>query len=479
MARVQGAGLEELLAQSDWLGRLARRMAGPDDAEDALQETWLAAQRSPPDPERPLGPWLAQVLRNLVRARWQTDQRRRKREQAQAALSPDREAAVDAVYERVELQRMVAQRVMALDEPIRIVLLLRYFEGHDSSRIAQMLGLPAGTVRWRLKQALDRLRADMDARFAGDRRAWSLILAPGVPIAPAAAPAPAAWLAAGLALVLGGALGVGLAVWTGRSGADRASAVPGVAEHEASSGAPQPGPAGPATGRPITDGAGGARSAALLRRAASGRSQTRPFVVAPVAEGAPAFAPALLSGAVRLRGEPEDAAVVVASPIDPLPTDLPPAHAKTDYDGRFQFDALPPGRYVLTATGHDEGTARSPEMQLGGGQAVHGVDLDLQPVQAGLAGHVLDPVAGGIARARVRARLVEAHRSALVFEAESGCLGRYTLQLLPGLYAVDIEADGYAPARFSLMVRTPLLHAFRLHPAVDVPTANPNSVVSP
>ena len=46
-----------------------------------------------------------------------------------------------------------------LDEPYRTTLLLRYGEMLSSVEIARRQQVPAGTVRWRLKSAVDRLRA--------------------------------------------------------------------------------------------------------------------------------------------------------------------------------------------------------------------------------------------------------------------------------------------------------------------------------
>ena len=95
--------------------------------------------------------------------------------------------------------------------------------------------------------------------------------------------------------------------------------------------------------------------------------------------------------------------------------------------------------------------------------------LDLQPADAGLRGQVLDSGGGDIPRARIRARLSEGqHLAPLVFETESGCLGRYRIQLRPGLYGIEIEADGYAPTRFSLSVQFPRAHHVRLHPGAQL-----------
>jgi RNA polymerase sigma-70 factor, ECF subfamily len=480
MARARGAGLEDLLAQSDWLGRLAHRLASPADADDAVQDTWLAAQRAPPDPARPPRPWLAEVLRNLLRARWHADQRRRRREQTHATLTPDREAAVDAVYERVEMQRLVAERVMALEEPIRIVLLLRYFEGHDSTRIGQLLGIPPGTVRWRLKQALDRLRADMDSRFHGDRRAWAVVLAPGAdglsPAAPAATVAPAALLAGGLALLAGAVLGVGLGAWSGtaaRVGAPPpserwvASLLDGRPEASARRWARVPRLSTPPHDTDDT------RAAALEAAARRGpRVLPRPLAGSALDPCAP-DGTAAVTGAVRLRGRPEDDAIVVANRLAPAPVDpAPPAKARSTDGGHFCFPTLPPGRYVLTASGHDEGSNHAPEIELRADQVVRDLVIDLQSARAGVFGRVLDSDGGALARARVRARTAGgAARAPLAFEAESGCLGRYRMQLPPGLYRLEIEAAGYAPTRFSLLVRAPAVRDVRLFPDPPAPAS--------
>jgi hypothetical protein len=54
-----------VLAEAEWLTRLARSLTGDSaEAADAVQETFVAALRSPPDPERPVRPWLRRVLTN-------------------------------------------------------------------------------------------------------------------------------------------------------------------------------------------------------------------------------------------------------------------------------------------------------------------------------------------------------------------------------------------------------------------------------
>src|SRR2546423_3622220 len=172
------ARLEDLLAQAGWLTKLARQLVRDGDgADDVAQETWLAALRSPPDPARPPRPWLAHVLRNFVRQRARSEGRRHRHEEAAFASRDQSVEAADRLYERMDLQRAIAERVMTLDEPHRRIVLLRYYEGRSCAEIARMVGVPASTVRWQLGQGLERLRSALDQR-PGGRNAWRAALAP-------------------------------------------------------------------------------------------------------------------------------------------------------------------------------------------------------------------------------------------------------------------------------------------------------------
>ena len=170
-------GPDALLANAAWMRRLALALSGGEaEADDLVQEAYLAALRSPPDPARAARPWLAEVVRNAWRMRLRGERRRRTRE----AESPagDGPASPDALLDRAMAQRLLADCVVSLDEPFRRTLLLRYFEGLSLARIAEVEGVAHATVRWRLSQALARLRAAMDER-AG-RKTWTraLVFAP-------------------------------------------------------------------------------------------------------------------------------------------------------------------------------------------------------------------------------------------------------------------------------------------------------------
>src|SRR6185503_14761103 len=173
--------IAELLEDAGWLRSLATSLIGdPAQADDLVQDTWLAALRRPPSATGEARPWLGRVVRNLARNR----RRDRSRREAREELVHEERTfpGPDALAQEAEAQRLLAEAVTRLAEPLRDVIVLRYFQGLDSSAAAARLGVPASTVRTRLQRALEALRADLDGGFGNKlgegRRSWALLLAP-------------------------------------------------------------------------------------------------------------------------------------------------------------------------------------------------------------------------------------------------------------------------------------------------------------
>jgi RNA polymerase sigma factor (sigma-70 family) len=423
--------IDELLAHKEWVSRLAHRLAGPA-GDDVAQDLWVAALRSPPDGQRPARPWLAEVLRNLVRLRRRGEGRRLHRERAAEALRPDHVEAVDEVYERVELQRFLAEQVMALDEPLRAVVVLRYVQDLDASRIGEIVGSPAGTVRWRLKEALDRLRAALDRRCGGRRRAWVAVLVPAALRPPVPTTTGALFMAK---LKLQASLLISLLVLM-------VLAVSGALLWRSRS---------PATAYRTEETAAARGPGAHL---AAGRLDppAAPFGLAGV----------VLGGDAR----PVEGAVVLASltPGEPPPPGRPPLvpAVRSDDTGHFQVSGLPPGRYVLTASKPDVGVVRSQPLDLID-RAVDGIVLTLGAARAGLSGRIVDAGGGPIPGARVTAQLTD-RGGVIGFATVADPQGHYLLALPAGDFRFEVSADGYASGAFSLYLHLPMVHDFRLNP---------------
>ncbi len=162
MVRVQ-AGDDDALAllmgrwQAPLYGFLNRR-AGATAADDLFQESWIRVVRARErfDPRRRFSTWLFQIANNLCRdlaRRRAVDRRRLEGAREEAAL--DGSASPPAP---VALRLDLAQRLAALPDRLREVLVLRYYHDLGEREIAEVLDIPRGTVKSRLFAAVRALR---------------------------------------------------------------------------------------------------------------------------------------------------------------------------------------------------------------------------------------------------------------------------------------------------------------------------------
>ena len=166
-------GLEEL----QWLRRLALSLVrDPNEADDAVQETVLAALTRRPLEVASLGAWLAGVLRNAVRQGRRAEARRTRRERA--VQVPDSSPSTFDALQELGRQRALVDLVHALEEPYRTTIVLRFLRGKSAREIAREQEIPVKTVHTRVQRGLARLRSALDRQHGGSRRAWVIGLLP-------------------------------------------------------------------------------------------------------------------------------------------------------------------------------------------------------------------------------------------------------------------------------------------------------------
>lgn len=154
---------EELPRQAAWVRRLARKLTRDESAaEDLTQEAMLASLSARHPLRGALQPWLARVTANLARRGWRDEESRRRREHA--AARSESVPAPDEVLGRLEIQGLLVEELKQLPDPLRRVLVRRYFDGWSAARIGRESSVPAATVRWQLQRALAELRARLDRR---------------------------------------------------------------------------------------------------------------------------------------------------------------------------------------------------------------------------------------------------------------------------------------------------------------------------
>jgi RNA polymerase sigma factor (sigma-70 family) len=180
---------ELLLKERAWLHALARHLVRPHEAPDELAQDTLAAALTQQAPHTTgLRRWLASILRKQLAGRRRAEHRRRARE-SKLASSPDAPPTLDVVA-RFEVQRDVGNAVLALAEPYRTTVLLRYWEELPPAAIGERLQIPVETVRTRLKRGLAQLRERLDQTHGGDRAAWAIPMAAALPETAAATATP-------------------------------------------------------------------------------------------------------------------------------------------------------------------------------------------------------------------------------------------------------------------------------------------------
>jgi RNA polymerase sigma-70 factor (ECF subfamily) len=139
---------------------LMRTGEGADGAEDIAQETMLAVWRKAAqyDPNRAsASAWIYAIARNLRVDRLRQDQRAKAFALYEAAEAQETEGP-DVPLNAAELERRVRSAMQALPDEQAEVVKLSFFEGRAHGDIAQLLRLPLGTVKSRLRLAMARLR---------------------------------------------------------------------------------------------------------------------------------------------------------------------------------------------------------------------------------------------------------------------------------------------------------------------------------
>jgi RNA polymerase sigma-70 factor (ECF subfamily) len=137
-------------------------LGNPQDAEEALQEIFVLVYRSLAgyDPHKgSFTTWLYRVSMNYC-----LNQRRKRRVEALRLDAAERTSA-ESPATAVELadRDAVREAIAELGQDQRAVVVLRYYFELPYQEIAQVLGVPVGTVKSRLDRALRMLRGILKA----------------------------------------------------------------------------------------------------------------------------------------------------------------------------------------------------------------------------------------------------------------------------------------------------------------------------
>jgi RNA polymerase sigma factor (sigma-70 family) len=157
--------------------RLARHVTASDDlAQDAVQEAFIGMWRAPASYHAGRGSvrtWLLGLThhKSVDAVRRETSQQRRQNAQAaeQALAQPASADPADAAWDGIRATEVRAA-LTELPDGQRQALALAYFGGYTQSQIAELTGVPLGTVKTRTFSAMRRLRLRLAplANLAGE-----------------------------------------------------------------------------------------------------------------------------------------------------------------------------------------------------------------------------------------------------------------------------------------------------------------------
>ena len=153
MARPDADWDQLVREQENRLYRAALAILGSaQEAEDAVQDAFLALWTKAPRDLRDEGAWLMRVLVNNCRSRLRSAWKRETQPLLEElpALEPE--------------ERPLLEELRALPPQDRAVIHLHYYEGYSTQEIARMLRCRPGTVRSRLSRAREKLRAMLETQ---------------------------------------------------------------------------------------------------------------------------------------------------------------------------------------------------------------------------------------------------------------------------------------------------------------------------
>ena len=147
------------------LYRLSASLVGnATDAEDVVQETFAGAFKGIRQFEgrASVKTWLTRILFTQA-AKWRRDKKRRDFRPLEAAEGSGSAAAGDEAVHGVGAKMDLHAALKRLAEEHRQVLLLREFEGRAYEEMAEVLGVPRGTIESRLFRARAEFRRRMES----------------------------------------------------------------------------------------------------------------------------------------------------------------------------------------------------------------------------------------------------------------------------------------------------------------------------
>lgn len=163
MARGDQASFEAFIYRyhGPLLRYLDRMLQDERKAEDFVQEVFLRLFRQIKERKIPekIRPWLYHVASNLCKDEWRKGKNHREKlSDGFTPELPDHSPAVAQIYERKEEKKRVLNALQQLSEKERELVILRFYQELKLTEMAQVMGMPVGTVKSTLHYTMTKLK---------------------------------------------------------------------------------------------------------------------------------------------------------------------------------------------------------------------------------------------------------------------------------------------------------------------------------
>jgi len=160
----------------DLVWSLARRYLGTAaDAEDAVQEIfieiWSSAERFNPEAGREVT-FIATIARRRLIDRLRKKGRTPVSEEYDEGIAAQNPETTNRITENAEVQNVVAV-LDAMPEEHRQILSLSIYQGYSHSEIADIMQMPLGTVKTRVRRGLLHIREQLGLSAEGEEEGLS------------------------------------------------------------------------------------------------------------------------------------------------------------------------------------------------------------------------------------------------------------------------------------------------------------------
>jgi RNA polymerase sigma factor (sigma-70 family) len=164
----QGAGTELFERWFDALYRFFRNKVD-DGVEDLVQETFLACLRGPPfRGEASFRTYLFTIARHQLYAHWSKRGRARADADIGSLSIADLGPSPGSIVAQRREERLLLEALRAIPLELQMAIELYYWEEMSGPELAEVLGIPEGTVRSRVRRAREALDEAL-ARLTDDR----------------------------------------------------------------------------------------------------------------------------------------------------------------------------------------------------------------------------------------------------------------------------------------------------------------------